>query len=154
MNRRQFLKYTVALAVAAPLAKISLIAPAGAAALPAPAWTPTAAEVHEWLQYYKVTMTTGHMKFADAVATLLNDTPTPVQTAEEVALFQEAERAFSKLEADRGHVGWAHGAGYQVGRHGGARRNDHYTGPSNEGYSWYNGWLVGHNDLHGRVTAA
>lgn len=158
MNRRRFLQFTIALAVAAPLAKLSLLPEAVAAPVGTPLnWSPTAEEVHEWLQYYKLTLTVGHQKFADAIGGLFNAQgfdPEPAEQLISPEEFLEAERAFKALEADRGYIGGAHNHGYMVGRNGGVRRNDHYTGPSNEGFSWYNGWLVGHNDLHGRVTRA
>lgn len=160
ITRRRFLQLTVALAVAAPLAKLSLMPPTEATALSLAQraiWTPTPEEVHEWLQYYKTSLKVGHMKFQDAIGGIFNAqgfAPDPAEVSVSPDEFLEAERAFHALEGDRYRVGRAHATGYDTGRYGGERRNDHYTGPSNEGFSWYNGWLVGYNDKHGRITPA
>lgn len=73
---------------------------------------------------------------------------------EDVALYREAEAAFAQLERDRSMVGFAQGMGYQSGREGRERRNALYTGPSNEGFGWYNGWNIGNNNQRRRVTPA
>jgi hypothetical protein len=128
------------------------------AAAPIPAtpaqWIPTEEEVHEWLQYYKTSLQVGHTKFSESVRTLFSDTATVERTAEDVALFQAAERAFDALEHDRGNVAWSQGAGYAQGRDDMPRYSARFTGPSNEGFAWYNGWLVGNNDRYRRITRA
>lgn len=162
MNRRQFLQYTVALAVAAPLAKLTLL-PANEAVATMlqqpypPEWIPTETEVHEWLQYYKITVQHGAMRFHDLVQRSFTSEPSLANTREELGLFEEAERAYDKTEYDRGRVGYAAGQGYGLGRtsaNGIRPGNAAFTGPSNEGFAWHNGWIVGHNDLHNRVTPA
>jgi hypothetical protein len=160
MNRRQFLQYTVALAVAAPLAHLAMLPEAQSAPLAAVEWVPTEAEVNEWLQYYKLSLKVGHEKFADAVGGLFDAqrgigiTHEEDEITHDPALFREAERAFNALERDRGNVAWSQGAGYNCGRDGGARRHMSFSGPSNEGFAWHNGWLVGNNDRYRRVTLA
>lgn len=158
MNRRQFLQYTIALAAAAPLARIALLPEAQAAPLPVVEWVPTEAEVREWLQYYKLTVKMGSQKFHDAVGGLFNAQEfldrADIVTTIDPALFLQAERSFESLEHDRHCVAYYQGQGYGEGRLGAARRNMAFTGPSNAGFAWYNGWLLGHNDLHGRVTPA
>jgi hypothetical protein len=163
MNRRQFLQYTVALAVAAPLAHLGPFPTAVSAVAPQPAapaqWIPTEDEVHEWLQYYKMTLQVGHTKFADAVGGLFNAQGGAVphgkdEIPHDPALFLEAERAFNALERDRGNVAWSQGAGYTQGRDDLPRYNSRFTAPSNEGFAWYNGWLVGNNDRYRRITRA
>jgi hypothetical protein len=163
MNRRQFLQYTVALAAAAPFAKIALLPEAQSAPLPVVEWIPTPEQVLEWLEYYKLALKVGHTKFSDALANTFTGKPVPTKdglgihwtstledTRAELKLFQEAERAFKALEDDRGRVGYAQGDGYALGRVGAARRTMLYTGPSNEGFAWYNGWDVGHSVLQRR----
>lgn len=161
MNRRQFLQYTVALAVAAPLAKLAIMPTDAAVASPAPlyppAWIPTEAAVHEWLQYYKITVQHGAMRFHEIVQQSFTGEPSLANTREELGLFEEAERAYAKMEGDRGRVGYAAGHGYAAGKaspNGVRPGNAAFTGPSNEGYAWHNGWIVGQNDLHHRLTPA
>jgi hypothetical protein len=147
MNRRQFLQFTVALAVAAPLARLG-VAPAGAQFATPPAfdpttWVPTGAQVAEWLEYYKLAVRTGVERFNDIVATVFVEHPNPDADRE---LYQAAERAWTVLSSDRAAVAVSQGAGYQAGRDGQPRFNPRYTAPSNEAFGWYNSWGVGNFD--------
>lgn len=161
MNRRRFLQYTIALAGAAATAKLGIpLTQASADVLPEipPAWTPTPEEVHEWLQYRKRFVWAGARDFHSMVAgafDLEDDTfPTVAQSESELALYQQGERAYRDLESDRMGVASALGWGYCAGRDNLPRLNPRYTGPSNEGFAWHNGWIVGNNDRLGKVTLA
>lgn len=162
MNRRQFLQYTIALAAAASTAKLALpITQASADVLPPapPAWTPTPEAVHEWLQYRKRFVWARSRDFHSMMADAFdhNDDlhyPTRGETAVEHDLFKQGEDAYRSLESDRNGVSAALGYGYCAGRDNLPRLNPNFTGPSNEGFAWHNGWLVGNNDRLGKVTPA
>lgn len=149
MNRRQFLTYTIALAVAAPLARLSVLPTDAAESAPLPVypdrWVPTQAEVDEWLAYYKMAVRSGVERFDHVVDTVFADTSYE-ERAQELLLYEEAERAWRQLSADRHAVAWSQGAGYSAGRDGLPRFNERYTAASNEAFGWYNFWAVGHAD--------
>lgn len=160
MNRRAFLQFTIALAVAAPLAHLGLPAyadPALPRSPPRSAWEPTPEEVHEWLQYYKRVTSAKAQDFHSVMATAFDQDDMPLsveRTRQELEMYEEAQRAYWCLEGDRRGVGPAQGDGYFAGRSGQARSNPRYLGPSNEGFAWFNGWTIGNNDRLGRVTPA
>lgn len=149
MNRRQFLTYTVALAVAAPLARLGVMPTDAAEGSPLPVypdrWVPTQVEVDEWLAYYKVAVRTGVERFADVVNTVFANTGYE-ERAQELLLYEEAERAWLQLSRDRQNVAFSQGYGYAAGLDGKPRFCGTYTGPSHEGFGWYNMWAVGHAD--------
>ena len=169
MNRCQFLTYTVAIAAAAPFAKliqpsqdpVAAPLPLGTPDVPPIRWIPTQAEVDEWLTYYKIAVQQGVERFSDVVATILTGRPehthdlgtrfaaTPQEAIDEERLFADAERAFEALHADRMAVAISQGAGYSAGRDGLPRENLRYTGPSHEAFGWYNMWAVGDRDRRG-----
>lgn len=158
MNRRQFLTYTVALAVAAPFAKMITVADTGAMIPTPPAqpdprvWVPTQTEVDEWLEYYKLSVWNGHRSLAHLMGNQAfsiqsyDEFPSIAGSKEEVELFEAAERAFRQLEHDRNAVSVSQGVGYDAGREGLPRFNALYTAPSNEAFGWYNYWAVGNAD--------
>lgn len=147
MNRRRFLQFTVALAVAAPLAHRFLLAPGVMPDLLPERWIPTNAQVAEWLEYYKLYVRAGCEKFADVVKAAFAGEPMDLQqVADEFEFFDAAERAFMQLNGDRSAVGGSQGLGYDAGRGGLPRFSQAFTGPSNAGFAWYNGWAVGHFD--------
>lgn len=160
MNRRAFLQYTIALAAAASTAHLGIpMDQASADVLPAipPAWTPTAEEVHEWLQYRKRFVWASSLDFHSMMATAFDNDggfPSEGESALEHSMFQQAEKAYNDLETDRQGVAPAIGYGYCAGRDNLPRLAPQYTGPSNEGFAWHNGWIVGNNDRLRRVTAA
>jgi len=155
VNRRQFLAYTIAIGAAAPFAR--MIQPAEAqpaVAMPPILWSPTQAEVDEWLAYYKIAVRQGVERFADIVQgapeILIGDDGKPyVVNVVDQHLFEEAERAFHRLDHDRQAVAWSQGQGYYAGRNGLPRENPRYTGPSHEAFGWYNMWAVGDRDRRG-----
>jgi len=161
MNRRQFLTYTVAIAAAAPFARLDIAKANATPAEIASAWVPTQAEVDEWLGYYKIAVQQGVERFSDVVATIFSGRPeeqpglgtrfaaTVEEGREEHELFVKAEQAFVALESDRRAVAISQGAGYIAGRDGLPRLNPRYTGPSHEGFGWYNMWAVGDRDRRG-----
>jgi hypothetical protein len=148
MNRRRFLQFTIALAIAAPLAKLGVQPLGDQEPQPTGApteWIPTQAEVNEWMVYYKLAVKGGFESFAKTLERAFN-TETVAQTLEDLELFKAGEKAFDDLHADRICTGFGQGMGYTRGRDGKPRYNPYFTGPSNEGFGWYFGWAVGNHD--------
>lgn len=143
MNRRRFLQITVAMAAVTQLP--SLVARDPIISLPPPdeIWIPTVGQVAEWLEYYKLTVSAAHRRFADMVLGLAADGDDP---AELLRTFESAERDFDLMESERGQVGLQQGWGYQAGFDGLPRANPRFLKPSHCGFGWYNYWAVGDYD--------
>jgi hypothetical protein len=163
MNRRRFLQFTIALAVAAPIARLLVtVEPASDATVPMPpgpqlgaVWIPTQAEVDEWLDYYKICVQQGCERFQDLMRVVYavesDDEGAPIFTDTDMSLenYRQAERGYTALAADRYAVAMSQGAGYAAGRDGLPRHTVAYTAPSNEAFGWYNMWAVGDADRRG-----
>ena len=147
MNRRQFLQITVSLAAAAALPTVGV----GTDLVKLPPadeiWIPTVPQVAEWLEYYKLTVTHAHQRFADIVLGLAADGDDP---AELMRTFAGAERDFDLMEGERRRVGAQQYSGYEAGRSGRPRANPAFLKPSHPAFGWYNYWAVGDYDRRWR----
>lgn len=151
MNRRQFIKFTAALAAASAGSLMPSSPPEAALPVPVPPpvqWIPTQAEVDWWLEYYKLCVTAQAQTLTQALANSFTVTDIDaIVSAEDVKALAAAEKAWGALEAQRQRVGWVQGQGYAAGRYGAERFNPLYKGPSHPAFAWYNSWAVGNFDL-------
>lgn len=138
MNRRQFLQFTVALGVAATL---PIDFPANYR------WIPTADEVDEWLEYYKICITFGRQK---KFAQIIGEAFRGEVEAQDRELLKAAETEFARL----GELPFdcRPYSAYEAGINGLPRYCGDFTGPSHRAFAWYNGWRIGNDDRLWRTT--
>lgn len=149
MNRRDFIKTTMALAAAATLPTFALAENALIVPPPPPRrWVPTPEEVANWLEYYKAWVGGLRPDIHDIVPTKAEGYSGVIDEDPETMLvrFKAFEDAFQSQEADRLQVGREFLAGYDAGKAGLERYCARFDRPSNASYAWYNYWQVGDFD--------
>ncbi len=119
-------------------------------------WIPTQEQVDDWRDFYTLATVQVGGTINQRVRALA--AVEPGEEDPDVGAFlselDHLERAFAALDARRSSIARAHGDGYFAGREAKPRVNTQFVKPSNEAFSWYNGWRVGNTDYANLVRRA